>query len=484
MKPNVLMITCDQLRKDALGCYDNSIIKTPNIDRIANEGIIFDQMYVVNPACAPNRGAIATGRYPWVNGLDGNDGILPEDELTIMEALRQYGYNTYGIGKMHFEPQFFDPYDDYDKSEEMNEIAVCPQPEPWEFPHYGFEKGYFSEDNRVGPYADYLEEYGFDPFADPHSFTFGQHVTVQSAYPEEHHQTTWVGDRSIEFIKEQNEDKPFFMWTSFIHPHHPFNPPAPYDTMYDPEDMPLPLRTEEEVEGWPERYKTKYTSEGKEISHEAVGLYNFTDDDFKRIRAYYYGMISLIDKQIGKILSALEDRGMLDNTIIIFTADHGELLGDHNLLFKGALYDSVTNVPFLLRLPENKKSGQKWDGFCQSIDIMPTILDLVEKDIPYAIQGKSLTPILKDPEQILYDHIFIAQHTVRNDKARLTWHGKGKRGELYNLIKDPQCFNNLWDKQDAAELQREMMELLIEDLITTTDPKYDNVKKKYLARNR
>lgn len=479
MRPNVLMITCDQLRKDALGCYDNPVVKTPNIDCIAQEGIIFDQMYVANPACAPSRGAIATGRYPWVNGLMGNDGILPEDEMTIMEALRRFGYKTYGTGKMHLTPQFFDPRNEFDKDEEMEHIAVNPQPEPWEFPHYGFDKGYFSEDNRVGPYAEYLKERGYDPFADPHSFTYGQHVTVRSAYPEEHHQTTWVGDQSLEFLHNHPEDKPFFMWTSFVHPHHPFNPPAPYDTMYDPDDMPLPLRSEAEIEGWPEKYKEKHTKKGKDKGHEAVGLNIFEDGDWKRIKAYYYGMISLIDKQVGKILDLLEKRDMLDNTIIIFTADHGELLGDHNLLFKGAFYDCVTNVPFLLRLPGKEYSGQKRKAFCQNIDILPTIMELTGKDIPEGVQGKSLLPLVKDEQAKNYDHVFMARKMVRTETARLVWHGKGKRGELYDLTSDPDCFENLWNEPDAAELQREMMELLIEDLQNTTDPKYDNVKTKY-----
>jgi arylsulfatase len=475
MRPNIIVITCDQLKKDALGCYGNSVIETPNIDIVAENGVRFEQMFVANPLCAPNRAAIATGRYPTVCGMLDNGCILPTEEETLMECLRNAGYGTYGIGKMHFKPQWTlkIPDEEYASRYKGGVGAVNPQPYPWEFPFYGFEKGYFTEDNRVGPYEDYLKEKGQSAWDDPHSWNYGQHVTVTSAWSEENHQTTWVADRAIEFINTHDTLKPLFMWISFIHPHSPFNPPAPYDSMYSPDEMPPSKKCENEIEGWPELYKEDYFS--KEGHHGGVSYSEFSDYDWKKIKAFYYGMISLIDKQVGKIIDSLAQRGILDKTIIVFTSDHGEMMGDHHMLLKGAHYDSATNVPFIISGYHKTKNGKTNNVLCQSIDIMPTLLELAEVTIPEGVQGKSMLGVLDGNCKKLYDTVFIESssmlRTVRTSYAQLTWHGPGKKGELYDLTSDPNCFCNLWDKPETAELQGEMIERLIECLICNTDPK-------------
>ena len=196
------------------------------------------------------------------------------------------------------------------------------------------------------PYGRYLEKHGYDVWADPHSFTYPQHTTRRSVYPEEHHQTTWVADRSIEFLNEHASDEPFFLWTSFVDPHHPFTPPAPYDEMYTPSDMPLPKRSEDEEARWPEAYRRKYRA--TEGGHEAIGMSRLSDAEWQRIAAFYYGMMSLIDKQVGRILDVLREKGIADDTVVVFTADHGEMLGDHGLVFKGTTFEQVTRMPLIL----------------------------------------------------------------------------------------------------------------------------------------
>lgn len=474
--PNILFITCDQLRQDALGCYNNDIVQTPHIDRLAAEGVRFTESYVASPVCGPNRGSIATGRYPSINGLRTNGCILPPGELTLMEALRQRGYRTYGSGKMHFGPQWRWVNDNPDATWDFSpDWAVDPQPQPWEFPFYGFTDGAFSEDNRVGPYAEYLEAHGFDPWADPHSFSYPQHVTVQSAYPAEHHQTAWITDRALDFLNahpHQNTDQPFFLWVSYVHPHHPFNPPAPYDNMYNPAAMPPPLWHPDVVENWPETYRRKYLA--REGSHEAIGMVDLPDAEWQRIKAFYYGMISFIDDQIGRLLQALADHNRLQDTIIIFTSDHGEMLGDYHLVFKGTHYDCVTRVPLIIRRPDDADSGQSRDLFASSLDLMPTMLDLAGVSRPASVQGRSLVPALKDPAFKLRESVFIedpvSRRTLRTPTARLTWHGPGQQGELYDLQNDPQCFNNLWNKPEAASLQTSMMDQLMAQLVANVDP--------------
>jgi arylsulfatase len=470
-KKSILLITCDQLRADCLGCYGNKIIRTPSIDSIAARGTRFENMFTAYPVCAPNRATLATGRYPSVHGLRRNGMFLPKSEVTMMEVLRQHGYATAGVGKMHFGPQWrFNP-DGSPLCDPGPEMAVNPQPEPWELPWYGFEEAWITEDNRVGPYAEYLTEQGYDVWADPHNFSYPQHQTVLSAYPVEHHQTTWIADRSIDFLDKQTGERPFFLWTSFVAPHHPFVVPAPYDTMYNPEDMPLSNFDETETEHWPEAYMRKYTlSEG---SHEAIGMNKLTDADRQRIAAYYYGSITQIDEQIGRLVDILREKGMLEDTIIVFTADHGEMLGDHHLMFKATTYDEVTRMPLIVSLPGGSEAH--CEGLCCSIDIMPTVLDLVGAAVPGGVQGTSLQACLEEPDLSVRDSVLIetqypTQRAVRTEQALMSWHGPGRQSELYDLRTDPAQQVNLWNRVGFEKLQQEMTELLMEQMALNVDP--------------
>jgi len=470
--PNVLLITADQLRQDALGCYDNPVISTPHIDALAARGVRFDRVYAAYPVCAPNRVSLATGRYPSIHGVRNNGIFMPRTELTFMEVLRQRGYATYAAGKTHFGPQWRFPPDGRPLSDPQPDWAINPQPEPWEMPWYGLERVCLTEDHRAGPYANYLRAHGLDPWADPHSFSYPQHVSVRSAYPEEHHQTTWVADRAIEFLQEHPAERPFFLWTSFVHPHHPFTPPAPYDTLYDPARMPLPVWDETEVALWPERYRHTFFRDGD--GYDAAGMYRITDAEWQRIKAFYYGMISLIDKQVGRLVEVLRARGLLDNTLILFTADHGEMLGDHHMVFKGTTYDCVTRMPLIIARPEEASPGAVRHGLASAVDVMPTILNLAGVAVPDTVQGVSLVPAMQDPAIPGRDAVLIEnageQRSVRTATALLTWHGEGQRGELYDTVADPLCLHNLWDSPGAAALQRQLMDRLIRLLVANIDP--------------
>ena len=471
---NILFITADQLRADALGCYDNPVIQTPHIDALANDGVRFTNMFTAYPVCAPNRASIVTGRYPTVHRLRANGMRLPDTELTLMSVLRAHGYKTYGAGKMHFGPQWHFPGDGRPIVDPDPVDAIDPQPDGAEYPWYGFDSVMLTEDHRTGPYGAYLAERGYDVWDELHSASYPQHATVCSPFPEEHHQSTWITDRAIDYLDEHPDGEPFFLWVSYVHPHHPFNPPAPYDTMYDPEDMPLPVWEEDEVAGWPEAYREKYLA--KAGGHEAVGMCDLEDKDWQRIKAYYYGMISLIDKNVGRVIDVLRQRGQLENTLIVFNSDHGENLGDHRLLFKGTTYDCVTNVPYILTWPQCPNPGETRDLLCSSVDIMPTLLELagVQAPEPSGMQGRSLSPAIDDRQHQELDVLLIenvgVRRTIRTRDALLTWHGPNERGELYNLKVDPICFRNLWDAPEAAKVQGELMEHLINLMAQNVDP--------------
>jgi len=470
-RPNILLITTDQHRKDALGCYDNPVIRTPNIDRLAACGVRFTRAFAACPVCAPNRASIATGRYPSIHGLWTNGVALGKSELTVMQVLRRSGYATYGAGKMHFGPQWAWPQGGGPICDPDPALAINPQPDDSEFPWYGFERLVATEDERIGPYGDYLAKHGYDVWADPHSFSYPQHATVRSVYPQEHHQTTWVADRSIEFLEQHPAERPFFMWASFVQPHHPFIAPAPYDTMYDPDEMPLAPWDESVVEAWPESYRIKYAKTRGD--HEAIGMCNLSDADWRRIKAYYYGMVSLIDKQVGCMVEALERLGTLDNTVIVFTSDHGEMLGDHHLVFKDTLYDCVTGVPLIVTRPRDPSASTVRDALVSSLDIAPTILDLAGAAVPPGMQGHSLAPVLEESSHRIRDALLIedsGRPTIRTENERLTWHGANTQGELYDMAKDPDCFENLWGRPEAADIQHKMLDRLIGLMVDNVDP--------------
>ncbi len=473
-RPNILFITCDQLRKDALGCYGNSVIRTPQIDSIAERGRRLENLFVVSPVCSPSRASLATGRYPSVHGLKVNGVCLPKEELTAMEVLRRAGYRTYGCGKMHFCPQW-----DY-QAAEMHAVckhpdplrAIDPQPHPWEFPYYGLEKCALVEDHNAGPYGDYLRQHGLDPWEDPHSFTFPQSITKRSAIPVEHSKTTWITDRALDFLGSHSEEEPFFAWVSYVHPHHPFVVPAPYDTMYNPSDMPLPAISAGEEEKWPNCYKAAFTRENG--GHEAVGMHKFGDEDWRRIKAFYYGMISHVDDQIGRLLAALEASGQRENTIIVFTADHGELLGDHRLLFKAAFYDSVLNTPFLVEGPGLGNAGAD-QALVSSLEIAPTLLGLCGIEVPPSMQAagfsdalRSQDPVPSRPEVLTESPM--GARSLRTASARITCHSRGDSGELYDLENDPHCFRNLWNDPDDLLLKTQMLERLVSAMTSAVDP--------------
>ena len=259
-----------------------------------------------------------------------------------------------------------------------------------------------------------------------------------------------------------------------MHPHHPFNPPAPYDTMYAPADMPLPIWAPDEVDRWPDAYKKKYTALG--TGHEAVGLDTYGEDDWRRIKAYYYGMISQIDANIGRIIAHLSSRGQLDNTIVVFTTDHGEMLGDHHLLFKGTTYDCVTNVPCIIAGPNVPHEERPRELLASSIDIAPTLVELsgIDASAPSPFQGISLVPAIHDPDLRLRDALLMEnagiRRSVRTDTELLTWHGESTMGEYYDLAADPDCLENLWEDPGVGPRKVALLDRLIGLMSANVDP--------------
>lgn len=470
---NVLFIITDQHRADHMGCAGNPIVKTPNLDRLAKDGIRFTNAFCANPMCMPNRSSIFTGVYPNVHGVRSNGINLPDTVETFVEAMRKSGYVTHNVGKMHLQ-SIIPPYKRTTKSAELVSYWMSPETakeakENFPSPYYGFETSEIiigHGDLCGGHYLDWLEE--LRPGATEWmrkrlTLKFFEKPFFETDMPIEKYPTTYCQERTIAFLEKHSKgefgDKPFFLCCSFPDPHHPVTPPDEYKNMYKPEDVALP---------------TTYYDKENLINHKFLGplvtnpvfrgaLLRETDEtELREFMRLTYGSITLFDHAIGKILASLEKLGYAENTIVVYTSDHGDLMGDHGMIFKGpSPYIGVLNVPLLMRVPGITTPGSISPSLVSSIDFAKTILNLTgirnRLHSPF-IQGVDITPALKDPEVNVRDCCFIEEdeeigplnirlrHLITDTHKITVYEGLENEGDIYDRINDPNELNNLWDK--------------------------------------
>jgi arylsulfatase len=493
-RPNVLLITTDQHRADCVGAYGNPVIRTPNLDALAADGVRFDRAYVPNPVCTPSRSSILTGRFPRAHGAWNVGVTLPETEIGLSHVLAAEGYRTAILGKAHFGP-FGGPPEpgNYD-----NRKLWAENPDlDWNGPYYGFETARLALAHGVaaGHYAQHLRRAApkvLDRFGPENALAppTGAHESWKSAVPVEHHAATWVADITIDYL-EQSGDEPFFVWASFPEPHHPFSPPAPYCDMYDPAEVPLPPRRTGELDDKPPHFDAYYRRQLDRIDYRGdwmLGLSGLADADLsampeahlREIVAHYYGMVTLVDDQVGRILAALERLGQRENTIVVFTADHGELLGEHGLLLKGPFhYEGLVRVPLIWSWPAGLGGGRATGGLANLVDLAPTLLDMVGVAPPPGVQGRSLLPVLRGETERVQDATLVENcekpgvlnvKTLVTEEWKLTYYGGKPFGELYDLRGDPDEHVNLWDRPEHAATRGELTRRLLDLLIDTEDP--------------
>lgn len=344
-QPNILFIFTDQQRADTIHAAGNPIIITPSLDRLAREGVHFAGAYTPSPVCVPARCSLIYGQYPHKTGCFDNGDPFPDNRPSFMQALTDAGYRTHGIGKMHFTPdlQALRGFQTREYQEEL--------------------RSHVDEDD----YLKFLHANGFDHVLDPMGPRGEMYYIPQPAQmPARFHPTQWVGDRSVEFLRRADRSKPFCLFTSFIHPHPPFSPPAPWHKLYRAPLMPLPKRPDacEALWTYANRHQNRYKFRDQGIDNNLLRV----------MKAYYYACISFIDYQIGRIIAALEERGQLDNTLIVFTSDHGEFLGDYNCFGKRSMLDVAARIPFIVRYPQRFAQGQTCRAMVSLVDVMPTLL--------------------------------------------------------------------------------------------------------------
>ena len=330
-RPNILWICTDQQRFDTLGALGNPHAQTPHLDKFVTEGTTFNNAFCQSPVCAPSRASFLTGRYPRTTRCRQNGQSIPPDELLVSTIFNRAGYRCGLAGKLHLascsdgkvEVRTDDGYDDFSWSHH-------PQPD-WE----------------ENAYTQWLKKHG----QDWHDLQ-GEKISpyVQEGPPAEFHQTTWCAEKTIDFIRE-NEGKNWFFSFNCFDPHHPFDPPAEYLERFNPSDMPLPSEHPAEKDT-----KPSFQLLDRVWAHNNPGEFHteaMSDDDRRQVCAAYYAMVTLIDDQVGRILQALEETGQAENTLVIFMSDHGEMLGDHGIYFKGPhFYDCQLRIPLIMRWPE------------------------------------------------------------------------------------------------------------------------------------
>ena len=345
-KTNVLLVFTDQQRFDTVHALGNPVIRTPSLDRLAREGIAYTSAYSPSPVCVPARCSLAYGQYPSTTGCYDNHYHMPSDgRPSIMDALSAAGYRTHGIGKCHFTP-------------DGNALR-------------GFQTRETQEENvrRGDDYMRFIDAQGFGDVLEPNGVRGEMYYVPQvSMMPARLHPTQWTGDRSIAFIEEQAKgDQPWFLFSSFIHPHPPFAPPTPWHKLYRAAMMPLPKvpRDAESLHTFINKVQNRYKYRDQGIDPNLL----------RCMKAHYYACISFIDWQLGRMLASLEKTGQLDRTLIVFTSDHGEHLGDYNCFGKRSMHDSCARVPMLLRLPGRFEGGRVCDAPASLVDVAPTVLN-------------------------------------------------------------------------------------------------------------
>ncbi len=507
---NVLLITTDQHRVDAMGAYGNPVIQTPNLDRLAAEGTRWTGCRTNHPFCQPARATILTGQYSTTHGVTFNGIDLPEDavEQSVATRFGEAGYRTGYFGKAHFASTY--PYFPTGKLESVEGSASMP--EGWTGPYFGFEYLQlilFGHNMRMAPLAG-LTNWCFGPA--PMGLHYGRWLyrdgvergnerlrlmspeaagamwdhtqTWRNALPEEDHPTTWTTERTIDWLKERRADEPFMAWVSYTDPHHPFDPPDPWFDHYDPADVAevMPERDKDDFTGKPPVHGFWPKGAQPEMAWANSGGSNFSDKQLAQTIAAYYGMITQIDHNIGRILDTLEEQGLAEDTLVIMSTDHGEYLGDHNMIFKGPLhYSGLLDVALIARGP-GVEAGKVIDDPVGTIDLQPTMLSWAGLAVPEYCEGEVLPGFAggTSRESVMTEDDFdvmvqIPLRTITTDRYRLTlYFNHLNQGELYDLQEDPGEFTNVWDDPAYLAIRTDLAATL-QDQIRPLQRKLDKV---------
>lgn len=451
MKKNLLLIMADQFAYHALGCL-GSCAQTPALDGIAKTAYQFSHCYSNSPLCLPSRASLATGRYPEeLNTMDNYSAGLGPDSITWMQRIRDEGYSTSVFGKVHLHK--FSP--------DLRDFA-------WKIRQYGFDV----VDELPGPrtygimrssYYDHLQRQGLlECYREDMKRRYEEGPVYESRptpLPTKDYADVYIADKAIEYLETVEEDKPWFSMVSFGGPHDPWDTPAEYTQLYQDIVPPPPLSAPISLN--PDRPKGVYDEilSGKYDSSLTEEILHMTAGDITALRRSYYGHVTLIDRQIGRILECLERKGMLQNTVIAFTSDHGEENGDYGLLFKETFFESSVRVPLFISVPG--QMGRQIDSPVELMDLGPTLCGILGMNISLG-HACSMMPLMQNRgygKKMVVSQIF-GETMVLKDSVKAVFNREGMPYLLFDMKNDPEEKNNLAATKEVSDLEREMTEAL------------------------
>ena len=452
--PNIVLITGDHLRWDHIAANGNDSIITPHMDRLVREGTTFRFHFTVGVACAPNRASLMTGRYPLAHGVISNGIKMPRDEVTLTHVLREAGYYTGQMGKLHFWPH---------KDRDHREAH----------PPYGFHQMRLSDE--PGPYDDaygrWLWAQGEDVREKARVKMPGERPRLEHyVFKGEDHTThaSWVATETVTFIEDtlsRHPGRPFFVHAGFYAPHPPLNPPASALEPYRDRQLPPRRYSDDEITHLPAG-----------LARSMTALLKTPETTWNSYRRYFYAMVTHLDHNIGRIMTAVAEAGIADRTIFVVTSDHGDYLGDHNLVSKSARpYDGALRIPLVFRGPD-VPSNVAVDELAEIVDVMPTVLEMVGLSTPKGSQGISLAPVMrgKPGRELIYMQAMNSR-MIRTKRAKYWIDGNGEE-VVFDFSTDPHELRNVAQSEAHSALLDEMRVLLLRKAILARDPLPERIR--------
>jgi arylsulfatase A-like enzyme len=514
-KPNFLLFVTDQHRADHLGCHGNTDVRTPHIDALAQQGCRFEQFHVATPICQPNRASLMTGRLPSAHGLRMNGRELSLGERSFVDTLRTSGWRTALVGKAHLQnitvvptawPAAGQPRLDEARAvfpglygqEVWKRWEEDPQHE-LALPYYGFEDVALTighGDDQHGHWRRWLRRQTPDadrligpanaiPTPGLALAALGQ--AWRTRLPEELHPTHWIASETCARLERlAKDDAPFFIQCSFPDPHHPYTPPGRYWDAVRPGDVTLPPGFHATPTNPPPPLQfLRAQRQAQPGFKPAYGSFACSEQEAREAIALNHGNLACIDNGVGRVLGTLRRLGLENDTVVMFTADHGDLMGERGLLFKGGLhYGALTRVPFIWRDPARPAAQPVSQALAQTIDIPATVLERAGITPTNGMQGRSLLPVMDGSVAAVRDALLIEEESQRRDfgldrRVRMRtlrtathrctlWHGQDW-GELVNLQEDPLELHNLWDEPQAQGVRQHMVEQLVQTMLQGAD---------------
>lgn len=445
-RPNIIFIITDQQRFDTLAAWGYPHMLTPHMDRLAAEGVSFRQAYCPGATCIASRAAIFTGMYPHTTGVYTFQPWA--EHRNWVQDLADAGYRCVNMGKMHFSPR--------DVPGGFHERVIVENPT-------NRDQASGRPDDDWGRYLQFhgLERPNDRHLSDPDWLKKFQGVPWH--HEERFHSDVFIGDSAVTWIQNYRGPEPFFLQVGFTGPHEPWDPLPRHVEAYQDRPLPPRIMREGELEEKPPQHRAHQQFHANARHESRIDIGNASESDIEHMRRHYYAKITTVDEQLGRVLAALEDRGWLEDSLLIFCSDHGELLGDHNLAYKWLMYDPIVHVPLIIRRPGQAKADQV-DALVSLLDLGPTVLEAAGVAIPDYMEGRSLQPYLRGESIAPRRFVFCEdnyQVMMRSRTHKLVYYIGQDSGEFYDLQNDPDELWNRWgDPAYAVTKQTHLLALL------------------------